>query len=619
MRSPHIAIGTWLHSRLNARAARRGFGWALAVVGALGASGGAWAQIRGVNLQCEMDSSHQVTVRDRDNGRTLISPNRQAVWGPDGRSAAAKLRPHIEFEARPDGYNVVYTFVNTTGKRASIGEFYVPGIRFGSLIGTRDFKVDGKAATINHNNGNYAGGGLWYPETMYAPVAVVSQDGYTIGASLHYPILEYKHRVFVRVESPGGQFIYPNRNWQILFRLNPSNPNEGGYSPEGEIAPGETRRYVLAVRVLKHAEGQHQNEWLRTLEPYRRYFKRMYGDVKYERDPRPVLGVAIANGAHLAPDNRMGFSPYQRFRADKYGFGPWVELLNQYRASGYERAMIWAPSGLFYKHRESNYPFQFTSRWKALPEMRRSVRELQQLAATGYDLGLWWGRSAQVMTSWDTDQMTRLNPQNNTHRRLAFEELDGAAAAGAKLVGLDTFTFLPIWEGYPWLVEMQSRRPQIKFVIEPVACDIYHTLAASYTLGTTSQSERPAQVTSPHLLADFLNPGHETWSVIHAGHIREQMGLPYTGDVTPDQLQREVSKISTMGYVPVPFASAPLPGPIERYHAAETWKRTTPEGDYETLQAAAPAAPSAPAQTTPIRVRRTEQVAPPGLRKQAEP
>src|SRR5690606_29706200 len=140
-----------------------------AVVGALGASGGAWAQIRGVNLQCEMDSSHQVTVRDRDNGRTLISPNRQAVWGPDGRSAAAKLRPHIECEARPDGYNVVYTFVNTTGKRASIGEFYVPGIRFGSLIGTRDFKVDGKAATINHNNGNYAGGGLWYPETMYAP------------------------------------------------------------------------------------------------------------------------------------------------------------------------------------------------------------------------------------------------------------------------------------------------------------------------------------------------------------------------------------------------------------------------------------------------------------------
>src|SRR5690606_36722524 len=160
------------------------------------------------------------------------------------------------------------------------------------------------------------------------------------------------------------------------------------------------------------------------------------GDVKYERGPRPVLGGAIANGAHLAPDNRMGFSPDQRCRAEKYGFGPWVEVLNQYRASGYERAMLWAPNRLFYKHREPNYPFQFTSRWKALPEMRRSVRELQQLAATGYDLGLWWGRSAQVMMSWDTDQMTRLNPQNITHRRLAFEELDGAAAAGAKLVWL---------------------------------------------------------------------------------------------------------------------------------------------------------------------------------------
>ncbi len=554
----------------------------IALAGALGASGGAFAQIRGSNLQCQMDSSNMVTVTDAENGRVLISPNRQPLWSDGGQMRVPAVAPQVAFEPRPDGFNAHFTFVNNTTRRASLGEIYVPGIRFGQVLQSRDFRVDGKPSTIDHRGQNFADGGLCYPEACYAPAAVIGFDGYTIGASLQYPILEYKHRVFIRVESPGGKYIFPGRNWQILFRLNPLNP-DGLYSEEGELAPGETRRYTLSVRILKRASGQHPNEWLRTLEPYRRFFKSTYGDVRYQRDPRPMLGHVMAATMHLKPDNQLGFHPYQRFRADKYGFGPWVDRFNRMRAAGWERGTLWAPSGMFYRYQAANYPFQFTSQWQRYPAMAQSVRELKSLSDRGFDLGLWWGRSGQVMTTWDTPNFQVLDPNNSEHRRLAFKELDGAAAAGARTIGLDTFTHIPLWDAYPWLLEMQSRCPEVKFVVEPAGCDVLHTIAASYTLATTASDQRPCQVMNPHYLADFLNAGHETWGALHIGYIRESMGLAYSGEISPTQLQREIVRFASMGYVANPFTDMSLTPPLDQYDAVESWRTTVPVGDQETL------------------------------------
>lgn len=556
---------------------------AVAALVTLGVNGDAVAQLQGMNLQCVMDSASMVTVTDMDNGRVLISPNRQPLWSDGGPGRVPAVKPDIAFESRPDGFNVHFTFVNNTTRRASLGEIYVPGIRFGRSIQSQDFKIDAKPVTIDHGNRNFAGGGHYYPETSYAPAAVIFADGYTIGASLHYAILDYKHRVFIRMESPGGHYIHPARNWQILFRMNPLIP-QGLYSEEGEMAPGETRRYTLSVRILKQATGQHANEWLRTLEPYRRFFHSMYGNVRYQRDPRPMLGCTMAATVHLKPDNKLGFNPYYRFRADRYGFGPWVEMLNQARASGWERATLWAPSGLFYVNHVWNYPFQFTSHWKMYPAMAQSMRELKGLASRGFDLGLWWGRSGEVMKKWDTSQTELLDPDNAEHRRLAIKELDGAAEAGATFVGLDTFTHIPLWEAYPWLLEMQSRHPQIRFVVEPIACDLLHSIAASYMLGTTSPETVAARISTPHKLADFLNPGHETWAQISVGHLRESMGLAYHGEVAPEVLQREMRRIAAMGYVAHPFTAVPLSPPYEQFNAVESWRTTVPEGDQETLR-----------------------------------
>ena len=44
-----------------------------------------------------------------------------------------------------------------------------------------------------------------YPSLCYSPVFVVGDNSATVGVSLMYPILEYKHAVEVRLISPGGE------------------------------------------------------------------------------------------------------------------------------------------------------------------------------------------------------------------------------------------------------------------------------------------------------------------------------------------------------------------------------------------------------------------------------
>ncbi len=576
----------------------------IACAAALAMAQPAHAQLKGMNLRCEMDPQGILSVTDLDNNRAIISSNRQSVWSDGGETRA--LKPTIAFEPRTDGFTVRFTFVNDSTIPRTLGDIYVPGIRFGHAIQHRDFFAEGNTETIDHKGQNYFGGGLVYPEAAYAPVAVISSDGYTIGASLQYPILDYKHRLFIRAESPGGIYIYPNRNWEIMFRLNPRLP-EGAYSPEGEIAPGDSRQYTLSVRILKQAPDQHPNEWLRTLEPYRQYFHSLYGPVRYTRDPRPMLGAAVATTHLLTPDNPFGFNTDGRLRADRYGFGPWAELLNQLRNSGWRRVTLWSPAGLFFNNRNLNFPFQFTSNWRNIPTMDRSVSDLRSFADSGGQLGLWWGRSVQVMNSWDTRNFQLLDPDNPEHRRLAFAEMDGALRAGATFVGLDSFNMIPLWKNYPWLLELQQRYPTIRFLAERAACDVLHTLAASYALSIDDPALDRVLTKDPHLLADFLNPGHETWGAIHIRFIRTGANSFAGANATPDQLHREMRRVAAMGYVPHPFTNLPLAQPYDQFNAVESWLTTVPEGDQETIAstlADSGAATVAPAIVKKVKVKK---------------
>src|SRR6185295_4481182 len=68
------------------------------------------------------------------------------------------------------------------------------------------------------------------------------------------------------------------------------------------LKPNEWRRYVVSVRVTTNPA-----EWIRTLVPYRNYFRWVYGGVRYQRDPNPVWGTMMSDPSWCSASNPLGW------------------------------------------------------------------------------------------------------------------------------------------------------------------------------------------------------------------------------------------------------------------------------------------------------------------------
>ena len=98
--------------------------------------------------------------------------------------------------------------------------------------------------------------------------------------------------------------------------------------------------------------------------------------------------------------------------------------------------LLWAPTGLYGRNRNLNFPFLFTSHWLAAGHAMGDASEvLREVPPDGAELGLWWGRSAQVMRGWDSGEVSKLDPANAEHVEAAFaarRRLAKAAGGSAK-------------------------------------------------------------------------------------------------------------------------------------------------------------------------------------------
>jgi hypothetical protein len=186
------------------------------------------------------------------------------------------------------------------------------------------------------------------------------------------------------------------------------------------------------------------------------------------------------------------------------------------------------------------------------------------------EFGLWWGRSTEVMRTWDTASRENFDPNRPAHVAEAMEELALPKQIGVTAIGLDTFNAMPAWKQHQWLKRMQRELPGAKFIIEPITCDFMHQLAPMYVLGTRWNSQDGVEFKNPHYLADFLNPGHEIWAMIDQAHVREDLGRAATAEEMRDVLRR----FAGMGYVPLEHWRYPIDASIK---AAESWNVTVPE------------------------------------------
>jgi hypothetical protein len=268
----------------------------------------------------------------------------------------------------------------------------------------------------------------------------------------------------------------------------------GGCPPQqgALLAPGARQTLSLTVRFAE------PDEPLTTLEPYRAHVRALYGPVRYRADRRPILGKPCGFADWVAPDNPRGF--LRNLRTDLEGWGPMVDfLIAEGPDKGYERTMIWVSSGLYSV--ETIYPPEFMTEW--LPIQVATLGEFDRLRDAGASVGFWWGRSTHVSAGWNTGEVWKLDIDNPADVAFSYAELDLARRRGAREIGLDSYASIDFWSRYAWMHRIQRDFPELRFITEACDCDVMHVIAPTFL----NREKQPP----PALLADFLNPGHETW------------------------------------------------------------------------------------------------------------
>lgn len=517
------------------------------------------------------------------NNRAIIQPRSMAMHVPLDETRV--LRPEISIIKQGDlSYDIVYTFTNDTNTAKPLGRLVVGAITLNENV---QFLSVQRGSQLKRTSWDTFIGQIWrYPLDAYSPVCAIMDDRHAVGVSLLYPIDEYKHDAGVRLANPGGIFKGPAdaRGWFIAFDLS----NAKGVNQhtrlihEAMLEPGESRTYTVAVRVMERASRAGLNptatqDWLETLVPYRDYFQERFGGVDYTRNPKPVRAKEAANVGAINSRNPRGFFGDKTSRPDVAGFGALARILAT--PDGFDRVMLWAPSGLYNNNQKLNYPTQFTGGWNDLPLLRTTYRQFNTVKNAGKELGLWWGRSSEYADRWNPNSLEKLDLTNREHLHSIAEQLELARKAGATAVGLDNFTHvqIPVWDQTRFLGAIKRIFPELKFVAEPMCCDIIHAQIPAFIAAYRAPKDARREIDfhklrTPNYLADFLLPGHENWALFRYSEIRR---VDRTR-IDAAREQRDAEHLARLGYVPVMLSSYNLPNP-SRAVAAETWRTTVPE------------------------------------------
>src|SRR5207249_3767796 len=139
-----------------------------------------------------------------------------------------------------------------------------------------------------------------YPGELYSPAVVLSNEDYAVGLSIQYPVLEARHEVRLGLTGIPGAAGANTCAWVARFQLGGTTQR---LAHGAEIGAGQTRTYVVSLRVCASPK-----EWVRTLLPYREFFRATYGGVRYARRPEPIMSVAMSDPALLSRQNARGWN-----------------------------------------------------------------------------------------------------------------------------------------------------------------------------------------------------------------------------------------------------------------------------------------------------------------------
>lgn len=529
-----------------------------------------------------------IEIRDGQSDEPILMPRKlRLAYDYKGLS----LKPKVDIKPREDGFDLVYHFENTSDQPKPLGGMGVGFFTLGPKVSY--LKPEGAVGTATADIRKFESDSFVYPTRSYSPVMALWNERVAVGVSVLYPVDEYQHDVrvaLVSADEPASDSLPGGRGWAVDVRLSNlgDERDTGTLKYSAQMRPGEVREYTIAVRVSKRAD-----QWARTLVPYREYFASRYGGVSYDRDSRPVMPWAIAEAGSQNGQNPLGFFGPVQWRPDIFGWSQVIKSINL-NTSSFGRVVLMAPGGLYPTQTAHNPPFQMATPWRQNPQLVQALdpeRGLRGLTRHKRQLGLWWGNSIRPSKTWDSPEMQVLDIASMQHRELARAELDTAVEAGAKLIVLGDCSpeVLPAWQIASWVRVLKEQYPGVKFVVAPISCDLVHAIAPGVVQGwgepkLAKSTGDLLAVKGPHLLADFLLPGHETWASFEYSAHRSIFKV----QPTVATVLRDMRQVASCGYVPF-FME--LGGDGRHIKAASTWETSVPADLQKRRQATEPLPP----------------------------
>ena len=400
------------------------------------------------------------------------------------------------------GVDIIYEVKNPTANSVELPTFIVDGlIQDISNLKYLNTKDSGNLEELVIGNNGIAIDKK-YP-WLYSPVVLVQDGENTIASSFIYPYPDYKNEV------------------NIALRRTDSGEQAGTISHVYDASPLNTDDSFIEAGVswnynisLRFTSSDSEN-WIYSLYPYKKFFQSFYGSYSgRNKDTRPIFKVDITNRDHeINATNPRGYNSELNLYRD--GWGPFVDQQIAFlTAKGYDRFVLWAPSGKYPPLGASNYPSQFMD---FLPFLEETDYEFEKFEQNGIELGYWWGRADQypneIIPYWDNENYPSYNIagdyENEEFREFALGQLGKAVNREAKLIGLDNFVKMPVWQRYYWIDELKAAAPEVFFVGEDSQPDFIHSKIGNwYYPGRWGRNTQPG----PDRLSEYLgNENSEIW------------------------------------------------------------------------------------------------------------
>lgn len=429
------------------------------------------------------------------------------------------------YQPADNGVDLTYTISNPTLSMQAMPALQIGGLDLGDVIEYLDHRVGCEWTTLDASGGQ----SVWsptapYPQSLYSPVIIARNSETAVGLSLGYPLFQYKHQIRTYIGRGTGR---NGGTWTAKFYL------------DGDLAPAESREYVVNLRYTKH------DDWIHTIDPYKETFAQL-GSVRYQQDLRPVWGMAVSDTLLINGNNQRGF---RGTRSDLNGWENDVNyILDWVVPAGFDRVMVWGAAGMYDQARQNNYPPQFMADWTG--PMVNTESQWTRIRDAGVDLLFWWGRSGQYADRWNDDTLEKFTPSDVSQTRMMIDQYRMALRRGANGIGLDAFTQMDGWHALPWIATLRELKPDATIVAEPAGFDRLHLHVP--TLLYSDDLDH-----GPHYLADYLVPGREMWVYVRGegqtlerveGYINNGMTVLLRGrEITANDLEAAVERAQQGG------------------------------------------------------------------------